>query len=65
MGLFSKIVNGLKKTKDALTSKIATIFTNELDDDFYDDLEYMLVSSDIGGAASMKIVEDIKAVAKI
>ena len=64
MGLFSKIVNGLKKTKDALTSKIATIFTNELDDDFYDDLEYMLVSSDIGGAASMKIVEDVKQIAK-
>ena len=64
MGLFSKIVNGLKKTKDALTSKISTIFTNELDDEFYDDLEYMLVSSDIGGAASMNIVDEVKSIAK-
>ena len=44
MGLFSKFVNGLKKTKDALAHKIATIFTNELDDDFYDELTEMLIS---------------------
>ena len=39
MGFFSKLFSGLKKTKDAIASKINAIFVGELDDDFYEELE--------------------------
>ena len=55
MGLFSKIFNGLKKTKDAISKKISQIFVGELNAEFYEDLEMVLVSSDI----SPEVVEDI------
>lgn len=64
MGIFSKFFGALKKTKDAISKKITQIFVGELDDDFYEELEYVLVSSDIGTEASADIVESVKAMAK-
>ena len=63
MGLFSKIFGGLKKTKDAIKSKLSSIFVGELDDDFYEELEYVLVSSDMGPGA-FEIIEKVKKLAK-
>lgn len=64
MGIFSKFFGALKKTKDAISKKISQIFVGELDDEFYDDLEYVLVSSDISMEASSEIVEIVKKQAK-
>ncbi len=64
MGLISKIFGGLKKTKDALSQKISALFVGELDDDFYDELEYVLVSSDIGVGATEQIIANVRALAK-
>lgn len=64
MGLFKKIFGGLKKTKDAIASKLNSIFVGELDDDFYEELEYVLISSDIGAEASSEIIENVKKLAK-
>lgn len=64
MGVFSKFFGALKKTKDAISKKISQIFVGELDDDFYEDLEYMLVSSDISVEAAAEIVDNVKALAK-
>lgn len=64
MGLFSKFFNALKKTKDAISKKISQIFVGELDDEFFEDLEYVLVSSDISMEASNEIVEKVKKQAK-
>ena len=64
MGFFSKIFNGLKKTKDAISSKISSIFVGELNDEFYEDLEYVLISSDISVSATEEIIADIKKQAK-
>ncbi len=64
MGLFSKFFGALKKTKDAISKKISQIFVGELDDEFYEDLEYVLVSSDISIEASSEIVENVKKQAK-
>lgn len=64
MGFFSKIFGGLKKTKDAITSKLSSIFVGELDDDFYEELEYVLLSSDIGAEATDEIIENVKKLAK-
>ena len=64
MGFFSKIFNGLKKTKDAISSKISSIFVGELNDEFYEDLEYVLISSDISVSATEEIIADLKTKAK-
>jgi len=64
MGVFSKFFGALKKTRDAISKKISQIFVGELDDDFYEDLEYMLVSSDISVEAAAEIVDNVKALAK-
>ncbi|MBQ4557910.1 MAG: signal recognition particle-docking protein FtsY [Clostridia bacterium] len=60
MGIFGKIFNGLKKTKDALVSKINSIFHGELDDEFFEDLEYTLISSDISVTATEDIIDNVK-----
>lgn len=61
MGFFKKIGNALKKTKDAFTRKIDAILSHgEVDDDLFDDLTDVLISSDIGVKASMEIVEDLR-----
>ena len=42
MGFFEKIKRGLEKTKNAINAKFKELFTrSELDDDFYDELEYI------------------------
>lgn len=64
MGIFSKFFGALKKTKEAISKKISQIFVGELDDDFYEELEFILVSSDIGVEASAEIVENVKQIAK-
>ena len=64
MGIFSKIFQGLKKTKDAISSKIKSIFVGELDDEFFEELEYVLIASDMGADASLAIVEQLKSIAK-
>lgn len=62
--MFSKFFGALKKTKDAISKKITQIFVGELDDDFYEELEFVLVSSDIGTEASAEIVDNVRALAK-
>lgn len=64
MGIFSKFFGALKKTKDAISKKISQIFVGELDDEFYEELEFVLVSSDISVEASSEIVENVKKIAK-
>ena len=61
MGFFSKIFGGFKKTKDSLTSKLSMIFgRGELTDDFFEELEYILISSDMGVQTAGDIIKDVK-----
>ena len=64
MGFFSKIFGGLKKTKDAIKSKLTSIFVGELDEDFYEELEYVLLSSDMGAEATTEIIDNVRKLAK-
>ncbi|MBE5748645.1 MAG: signal recognition particle-docking protein FtsY [Clostridiales bacterium] len=58
MGFFKKIVDGLKKTKQNVGFKLKQLFkVGVFDDDFFDDLETLLLSSDIGASATMEIVD--------
>lgn len=61
MGFFSKLKNGLKKTKDALISKLNAVFRGgDIDNDFYEELEYVLISSDMGVETSQEIIALLK-----
>ncbi len=62
MGLFKRINQGLKKTRDNMTGAInaALYGKNEIDDDFYDELEEILVMSDVGVTTAMEIVARLR-----
>ena len=65
MGFFDKIKAGLKKTRDALGSTLANVFTaSEIDDDFYDDLEESLILADLGVDTALKVVAQLRKVVK-
>lgn len=57
-GLFSRLKKGLSKTRDFLTTDIDTLFAgrSNLDDDFYENLEELLITSDIGVQTAMDIM---------
>ncbi len=64
MGIFGKIIGALKKTKDNISSKLSALFTKNLGDDFYDELEEILISADISVVTAEEIVEQIREEAK-
>ncbi len=58
MGFFKKIIDGLKKTKQNVGFKLKQLFkVGVFDDDFFDDLETLLLSSDVGASATLEIVD--------
>ena len=61
MGFFDKIFSGLTKTRTSL-EELEEIFRSFKPDneDFYDELEELLVMSDVGAAASEKVVQALK-----
>jgi len=61
-GFFSKLVEGLSKTRNNIVSGIDSIFSafSSIDDDFYEEIEEILIMGDIGVAATNKIIEDLK-----
>lgn len=62
MGLFSKLKEGLSKTRNNIVSGIDSIFSgfSSIDDDFYEELEETLIMGDIGVRATDDIIEDLK-----
>lgn len=64
MGIFSKFFRALKKTKDSISAKISSIFVGELDDDFFEELEYVLISADVGATATEDIISEVRAICK-
>lgn len=65
MGFFSRLKEGLKNTKKSFGEKLKYAFTgNDIDQDFYDELEEILISSDIGGNTSQEIIERLQKVNK-
>lgn len=65
-GFFKRLVAGLTKTRNNIVSGIDAIFRgfSSIDDDFYDEIEEILVMGDIGINATTSIIEDLKAQVK-
>ena len=62
MGFFEKLKSGLNKTKDSFDEKINTVFKNfrTVDEDFLEELEEILIMSDIGLDTSVKIINSLR-----
>ncbi len=62
VGFFKRLVKGLTKTRDNIVSGFDAIFSgfSSIDDDFYEEIEEILVMGDIGVATTEKIIEDLK-----
>ena len=61
MGFFEKLRAGLAKTKTAVISQMNYLFTHsELDDDFYDELEELLVLADVGISVATEITDELR-----
>ena len=62
MGFFDKLKTGLNKTKDSFNIKINDVFSNfrKVDEDFLEELEEVLIMSDMGVDTSVKIVNNLR-----
>ncbi len=65
-GFFKRLVEGLAKTRDNIVSGIDAIFSgfSSIDDDFYDEIEEILVMGDLGINATASIISDLKSKVK-
>ena len=61
-GFFKRLVEGLTKTRNNIVSGIDSIFSgfSSIDDDFYDEIEEILIMGDLGINATTSIIEDLK-----
>lgn len=61
-GFFSKLKEGLAKTRNQFTSNLKNLFTRnvKIDDDLYDELEEILISADIGMTSTVEIVDELR-----
>lgn len=61
-GFFKRLVKGLSKTRDNIVSGIDSIFSgfSSIDDDFYEEIEEILIMGDIGINATTAIIEDLR-----
>ena len=62
MGFFSKLKEGLKKTKDSFLGKVDTILAGfgKIDEEFFEELESILISSDFGVQTTEEILDKLK-----
>ena len=62
MGFFEKLKNGMNKTKVSFDEKINSVFSNfrKVDEDFLEELEEILIMSDVGMDTSIKIINNLR-----
>ena len=60
-GFFSRLVEGLTKTRDNIVSGIDSVFHgfSKIDDEFYEELEEILIMGDLGVKATESILDDL------
>ena len=61
-GFFSRLVSGLTKTRDNIVSGIDAVFSgfSHIDEEFYEELEEILIMGDLGVRATESILEDLR-----
>ncbi len=61
-GFFKRLVSGLTKTRDNIVSGMDSIFHgfSKIDEEFYEELEEILIMGDLGVHATMNILDDLR-----
>src|SRR5690554_1283545 len=61
-GLLDKLIGGLTKTRKEMSGRIDSIlsFYKKIDDDLFDDLEEVLVTSDVGVNTTMELIDRLR-----
>ncbi len=61
-GFFSRLREGMAKTRDRISDVFTGVLSGgEIDDDFYDELEAAMISADMGARTAASVVEDLRA----
>jgi len=62
MSIFDKLFAGLGKTRKAMGSQLDSVFesSRRIDSDFYDELEEVLITADVGMETTMRVVDDLR-----
>ncbi|MBO8129434.1 MAG: signal recognition particle-docking protein FtsY [Peptococcaceae bacterium] len=62
MGLFGKLKESLKKTRESLANKVEGLIygRTQVDEEFYEDLEEILIQADVGVQTSLELVERVR-----
>ncbi|HHY60720.1 MAG TPA: signal recognition particle-docking protein FtsY, partial [Clostridia bacterium] len=66
MGFFDKLKAGLARTRESFVSKVNSLVTGRqhIDEEFYEELEEILIQSDVGVETSLSLVERVRKAAK-
>lgn len=66
MGFFERLKDGLQKTRKNFTERIEVLvgMSAEIDDDFLDELEIILLSADVGAKTTEKLIEAVRQAAR-
>ena len=66
MGFFERLKDGLQKTRKNFTERIEVLvgMSAEIDDDFLDELEMILLSADVGAKTTEKLIEAVRHAAR-
>ena len=66
MGFFERLKDGLQKTRKNFTERIEVLvgMSAEIDDDFIDELEMILLSADVGAKTTEKLIEAVRQAAR-
>ncbi|MBU7005469.1 signal recognition particle-docking protein FtsY [Phosphitispora fastidiosa] len=66
MGLFSKLKEGLTKTRQGFVAKIETLVSGgkKIDEELYEEIEELLIQADVGVNTAVELVEDLRKAVK-
>lgn len=66
MGFFNKLKEGLEKTRKGITERIDKLLVSmgKIDDELFDELEEILITSDLGVETTMKVIGDLRSKVK-
>ena len=60
-GFFQKLVSGLTKTRNSIAASFSSVFAaNHIDEDFYEELEEILIMADMGVSTTMNILDELR-----
>lgn len=67
LGFFEKLKNGLVSTRNNISGKIDKLLASytKIDEELFEELEYILVSADIGASVTMELIDELKDIVRL